>query len=169
MSVRTPHKFTPLAIIILAIIGVAVTEVSLQYSMIYWASSFVLFGLLFSFQAKVSDQPSNVVQHLLHWSGALIALALVFLFMRSGRLDASQAGSVALLVLALSVFTDGLRIHYRYAVVGVYLFLTTAIMAYVESYLWWFLLISIVVIVFEVIAIKRASLSDSSVTTTPLK
>lgn len=72
MSIRTLHNSAPLAIIILAIIGVAVTEVSLQYSMIYWASSFVLFGLLFSFQAKVSDQPSNVVQHLLHWSGALI-------------------------------------------------------------------------------------------------
>lgn len=166
MSVRTPHKFTPLAIIVLAIIGVAVTEVSVEYSMIYWTSAFVLFGILFCFQAKVGDRPSNTVQHLLHWLGALVALALVFLFLHSGRFEASQAGSIALLVLALSVFTDGLRIHYRYAVVGVYLFLTTAITAYVESYLWWFILISLVVIVLEIIAIKRASKDDEGSPTT---
>lgn len=151
------QKSSPFLILILSMAGVGLIEISVSWSFYYWFGAFLITGLLFVVQAKKSAQERETLQHVLHWIGALAALGLIFLFIRTERIDASQAGLMAVLLLGFSVFADGLRIHLRYMLVGIYLFVTAAIMAYIESYIWWFLLLSVALIALEVYWIRKSA------------
>lgn len=151
------QKTSPFLILILSMAGVGLTEISVSWSFYYWFGAFLVTGLLFVVQAKSSAQERATLQHVLHWMGALVALGLIFLFIRTESIDASQAGLMAVLLLGFSVFTDGLRIHLRYMLVGIYLFITVAIMAYIESYIWWFLLLSVALIALEIYWMRKSA------------
>jgi hypothetical protein len=160
-EIQVLQKTSPFLILILSMIGVGLIEVSVSWSLYYWFGAYLVTGLLFIVQDKVSAKEraggSATMQHVLHWVGAMAALGLVFLFIQTERVDASQAGLIAVLLLGFAVFTDGLRIHLRYMLVGIYLFITAAIMAYVESFIWWFLLLSIALIVFEIYWMRKSA------------
>jgi hypothetical protein len=151
------EKTSPFLILIVSMVGVGLTEISVSWSFYYWFGAFLVTGILFVVQAKTRNQESATSHHVLHWVGALVALGLIFLFIRTERIDASQAGLMAVLLLGLSVFTDGLRIHLRYMLVGIYLFVTAAIMAYIESYIWWFLLLSVALIALEIYWMRKSA------------
>ncbi|KZX78776.1 hypothetical protein A3715_07735 [Oleiphilus sp. HI0009] len=153
---QTRHWFSPILILVLSIIGVVITEVSVETSIYYWMGIFVFLAILFTFLALKSDGKVYVMHHAGHWIGGFTALVMVYLFMDAGRLDPSQGALVSFLILALTVFTDGLRLHYRYAVVGFYLFVAVGIIAFVEAFVWWFLVLSLVVIGLEVALIMQA-------------
>lgn len=153
-------KASPFLVLILSMIGVGLIEVSVSWSLYYWFGCYTAIGLLFIFHAKESNRESALLQHALHWLGSIGALAIVFLFIQTERLDASQAGLVAVLLLALAVFTDGLRIHSRFILVGIYLFITAGIMAYIEAFIWWFLLLSLAVIAFELYSMRKSASSS---------
>jgi len=153
---QTRHWFSPILILILSIVGVVVTEVSVEYSIYYWMVIFVFLAILFTVLALQSEGKVHIMHHAGHWIGGFTALVMVYLFMDAGRLDASQGALVSFLILALTVFTDGLRLHYRYAIVGFYLFFSVGIIAFVETFVWWFLVISILVIFVEISLIKQA-------------
>lgn len=151
------QKVSPLLILILSMTGVGLIEVSVSWSHYYWFGCYIAVGLLFIVQAKGSNQENAILHHVLHWLGSIGALGIVFLFIQTERLDASQGGLVAVLLLALAVFTDGLRIHPRYMLVGIYLFLTAGIMAYIEAFIWWFLLLSLALIALEIYWMRKLS------------
>lgn len=149
-------------ILILSMVGVGLTEVSLSWSFYYWFACYSAIGLLCIFQAKNSSKESATMHHLLHWLGSLAALTVVFLFIHTERIDASQAGLVAVLILGLAIFTDGLRISVRYMLVGIYLFVTAVIMAYIETFIWWFLLLSVALIALEIYWIRKSDKPSSA-------
>lgn len=151
------QKVSPLLILILSMTGVGLIEVSVSWSLYYWFGCYIAVGVLFVVLSKAGGQESATLHHILHWLGSIGALGIVFLFIQTERLDASQGGLVAVLLLALAVFTDGLRIHSRFALVGIYLFVTAAIMAYIEAFIWWFLLLSLVLIAYEIYLMRKAS------------
>lgn len=150
------QKVSPFLILILSMIGVGLIEVSVAWSLYYWFGCYTVVGLLFIFQAQENGKGSATMHHVLHWLGSIGALGVVFLFIHTERMDASQGGLVAVLVLALAVFTDGLRIHPRYMLVGFYLFLTAGIMAYIEAFIWWFLLLSLALIALEIYWMRKS-------------
>lgn len=156
---QTRHWFSPILILVLSIIGVVITEVSVENAIYYWMGVFVFLAILFAVLATQAEGPVNVMHHAGHWIGGFSALVMVFLFIEAGRLDASQGGLVSFLVLALTVFTDGLRLHYRYAIVGFYLFAAVAILAFVETFVWWFLLVSVILICVEISLIIQSKKS----------
>jgi hypothetical protein len=152
--------FSPSLVLVLSVIGVGITELSVQYSLYYWATVFVVICALFSYEGARNDKEngsSQISHHVMHWFGALVALSLVFLFVYTGAINQGQAGLFAVLLLAFATFSDGLRVGPRYVLVGVYLFITAGVMAYVEEFLWWFLLLSFLAIGFEVYWLRRAS------------
>lgn len=154
------QKVSPFLVLILSMTGVGLIEVSVSWSLYYWFGCYIAVGLLFIIQAKDGAQQNAILHHILHWLGSIGALGIVFLFIKTERLDASQAGLVAVLLLALAVFTDGLRIHSRFMLVGIYLFVTAAIMAYIEAFIWWFLLLSIALITYEIYWMRKPSRSS---------
>jgi ABC-type multidrug transport system fused ATPase/permease subunit len=160
-EIQVLQKTSPFLILILSMAGVGLTEISVSWSFYYWFGAYLATGILFIVQdkasAKESARESATMQHTLHWIGAMAALALVFLFIRTERVDASQAGLMAVLLLGFAVFTDGLRIHLRYMLVGIYLFITVAIMAYIETYIWWFLLLSVALIALEIYWMRKSA------------
>jgi len=154
-------KASPIVILVLSVIGVGLIEVSVEWSLYYWFGCFIVVAILFVMQANQSAVDNQVLRHIYHWLGSLMALGVVFLFTYTESLNPTQAGLVAVLLLGLAIFSDGLRIHIRYAMLGLYLFVTAAMMAYIESFIWWFMLLSIGLIVFEVYCARRAALSQS--------
>jgi hypothetical protein len=158
--------FSPFLVLVLSVIGVGVTELSVQYSLYYWGAVFIVVCGLFSYEGSRSDKAnggqSQVGLHVLHWVGALVALILVFWFVRTGSINQDQAGLIAVLLLAFATFSDGLRVGPRYVLVGVYLFAVAAVMAYVEEFLWWFLLLSFLAVGFEIYWLRRAAKSSEA-------
>jgi Sec-independent protein secretion pathway component TatC len=93
--------------------------------------------------------------HLVHGGGGGAALALVYLFIDAGRIEQSQVGLLSILLLALVTFTDSVRLGIRFSLVGVYLFIVAAIMSYIETFLWWMLLLSGIIVFFEVSLLRQ--------------
>jgi hypothetical protein len=153
---RNQYEVMPLVILLFSVIGVGLTEVSLAYSEIYWAVMFLIFGVIFAWVSyQKTQQISNALMHLVHWGGGVAALALVYLFIDAGRIEQSQVGLLSILLLALVTFTDSVRLGIRFSLVGVYLFIVAAIMSYIETFLWWMLLLSGIIVFFEVSLLRQ--------------
>jgi hypothetical protein len=75
-----------------------------------------------------------------------VAVQLVYLLLRSGRLDDENTGLIILLLLALATFFAGINLDWRLLIVGAILGTVLVGAAYLETYFWIFLLVAIAVI-----------------------
>ena len=129
----------------------------LQYSQYYWLSMFVVFGVVFSTASKINAQSStSVVSHVFHWLGAIVAVLIVYAYVHTGRITQEQAGLLMLLVLAMSTYMDGLRINYRFWLVGVFLALISVVIAFLEEYIWPILIVSILLLALSFYLLQRS-------------
>ena len=150
-------KILPLVLVFFSVIGVTVTHTMLQYSQYYWLFMFVVFGAVFSTASKISTQSStSVVSHIFHWLGAIVGVLIVYAYVHTGRITQEQAGLLMLLVLAMSTYMDGLRINYRFWLVGVFLALIAVVIAYLEEYIWPILIASISLLVLSFYLLQRS-------------
>jgi hypothetical protein len=111
-------------LVLLAAIGVGVTNFSPQYGYHYWLAMVPVFAFvnLLTSWTRVSAGGGNVGSILLaqglHWAGALAAIYVIFLLFDMNWLSDQEAGVMALLVLALSAFLAGVHTDWYFCVVG---------------------------------------------------
>jgi hypothetical protein len=131
-----------IALLLLAIGGMAVTDYSARSGLSYWLVVIPLFAAvsIFSGWRRASADGKNVgavlLSQLLHWGALVLAVYLIYLLERTGRLNREDAGLVALLSLSLTTVLAGIHFDRRLAVLGILLAIGTASAALVEEFFW---------------------------------
>jgi hypothetical protein len=128
--------------IVLALIGVAITMSKSEWAPRYWIALVPVYGLLCVATAwdrsrrDPSSRMPGVFRQVFHWLGIGVALWLGFFIRRSGEETVTALGDNALLLLALGCFLAGVHLEWLFAVVGMLLMLTMIIVVQAEQYIW---------------------------------
>ena len=129
-------------LVLLAAIGIAVTDFAPYRGFWYWVVMVPIFAAASLYTSWSHDRwkgaaGSTVLRtQLLHWLGGFVAVHLVFVLWRAGRMANEAAGLVALLTLALTTFLSGVYGDWRFCLVGLLLGAIVAGAAFVEEFAW---------------------------------
>jgi len=141
-----------IVLILLAIIGIGITDFSPAESHRYWFAMVPVFAgaclILEWSRARGKGQKWSTIlrTQLLLWLGLLLAVRLAYLLLHTGRLDNENTGLIILLLLALTTFFAGIHLGWRLFIVGIFLGLALIGATYLEEFVWIFLFIAIVVV-----------------------
>jgi len=72
----------------------------------------------------------------MHWATSLLVVGGAFLIHQSGRIAEEDAGLIILLILSLSTILDGLRVGWRFSLVGLFLGVAAVVSVYTPHFLW---------------------------------
>jgi len=139
-------------LILLSIIGIGITDFSPEDSHRYWFAMVPVFAgaclILEWSRARGKGQKWTTIvrTQLLLWLGLLLAVRLTYLLLQTGRLDNENTGLVILLLLALTTFFAGIHLGWRLFIVGIFLGVALIGAAYLEEFVWMFLILAIVVV-----------------------
>jgi len=139
-------------LILLSIIGIGITDFSPADSHRYWFAMVPVFAgacLILEWsraRGKGLKWTTIVRPQLLLWLGLLLAVRLAYLLLHTGRLDNENIGLIILLLLALTTFFAGIHLGWRLFIVGIFLGIALIGAAYLEEFVWIFLIIAIVVV-----------------------
>jgi len=146
------YEITLIVLILLSIIGIGITDFSPADSHRYWFAMVPVFAgaclILEWSRARGKGQKWTAIvgAQLLLWLGLLLAVRLVYLLLHTGRLDNENTGLIILLLLALTTFFAGIHLGWRLFIVGIFLGVALIGAAYLEEFVWIFLIIAIVVV-----------------------
>jgi hypothetical protein len=152
-----------ITLLALAIGGVAVADFSARSGLSYWLVVIPLFGAVSVYsgwrRARAGGENIAAVlfSQLLHWGALILAVYLIYLLERTGRLNREDAGLVALLSLSLTTVLAGIHFDWRLAVLGILLAIGTACAALVEEFFWILLIPAVVAGVVVVVWQRRKS------------
>ena len=138
-----------LLVLLLTMLGMAITDFSPYKSHLYWTLLIILFSITSigfgwfkpEYQGKVFKE--LIIRQLIHWGATLITVSGVYLLLNTGRLNYESAGLVIQLIIGLSLFLDGRNLGWRFSLVGVLIGVTAIIAAYFEEYIWVILIFSL--------------------------
>jgi len=142
-----------LALVLLAIGGIAVMDFKPDWGFWYWIAMAPIFGALGIFlewrsQMMASDpRPLHLRAQLLHWLVTMAGIALVF-FVESqiATLNRTDTGLMALLLLGISTVLIGIHAEWRLAIVGLLLLVTLAATVAAEQFFWVMLVPSVIAV-----------------------
>lgn len=133
-------------LIALSLLGIGIMDISPTgryfYGYFYWIAMILIFGaaaMIISFvQAK---RGKHIIQEIwqeqsLLWLGVLAALSGTLLLQEAGVLQSNNTSLVILLLLSLACYIDGIRIGWRFSLVGNFLGLTAVSIAYLDNFMW---------------------------------
>lgn len=130
------------AMLLLALIGVVLTDVNKSGAFRYWQWTAVLYALLalglswYERRSAEAFRPATLWHELLHWVGLNAAVYLISLYVSIGIVSRFEAALLVLTVLALAVYLAGLYIEISFCFVGVILGLFAALVAFFSEYLY---------------------------------
>ena len=137
-------------LLVLAIIGVGITDFSPADAHRYWLFMILICAAVALFAAVRQAQGEDTRAHLkrlrvqlLHWSACVAAVIITYALIHNGRLNNADAGLVILLLLSLTVFLDGAHVGRHFYLLGFLLGVATLVMAYFEEFIWIILIISV--------------------------
>jgi hypothetical protein len=139
-------------LLILSLVGIGITDYSPSDGYGYWLIMvvvFAVFGILIGWlQSKHRAEDFKLIlrEQSLHWSTSLLVVGGIFLIHQSGRIAEDDAGLIILLILSLATMLDGLRVGWRFSLVGLFLCISAIIAAYTQHFLWIELLIAIIIV-----------------------
>lgn len=154
------YEIIPIVLILLSIIGIGITDYSPAESRRYWLAMVPVFAgaclILEWSRARGRGQKWTTIvrNQLLLWFGLLLAVFLVYLLLQTGRLDNENTGLIILLLLALTTFFEGIHLGWGLFIVGIFLGLALIGAAYLEEFVWMFLIIALVVVAI-ILLLKR--------------
>lgn len=140
-------------LLILSLAGISITDYSPHDGFGYWIIMVFVFGLSAIFIAWLQSKHMEgefkeiVKDQCLHWTTSLLVVGGSFLLQKSGQLSAQSAGLVILLLLSLATMLDGLRIGWRFSLVGLFLGTSSVIGAFYEMFFWIDISIAVVIVI----------------------
>ena len=151
-----------ITLIVLATVGIAITNFSPFESFYFWVAMVPVFGLtsLYIGWTKARNRGEGISRilwvQLLHWIGLLAAIGLIYLlYSKTGRIDNNQLALLTLLSLALTTFLAGVHFEWRFMVVGVILGAAVGGAAVIEQLIWMIVIPIAVIIVLIIFWWKR--------------
>ena len=85
---------------------------------------FALFAITIAWlqsKHRITDFKKILREQSLHWFTSLLVVEGVFSLQRSEHLTPANAGLVIMMILAQSTILDGLRVGWRFSLVGIFL------------------------------------------------
>jgi hypothetical protein len=140
-------------LLILSLVGIGITDYSPADGYGYWlimVAVFAAFAILIGWlQSKHRTEDFKLIlrEQSLHWGTSLWVVGGVFLIHQPGRIADDDAGLVILLILSLSTMLDGLRVGWRFSMVGLFLWVSAIVAAYTEHFLWIQMLIAVLIVI----------------------
>jgi len=144
----TIDKVIYVTLILLALLGMAITNFSPADAHIYW----LIMTLIFALGAIVTGWQQAVDKHektrlvttqLFHWGSTFVAVMVVYAFLHSGQIQNETVSLMILLILSLATFLDGIHVGWQFSVLGILLAISTVIITYLDEYLWIIAIISL--------------------------
>lgn len=129
--------------ILLTLLGIAITDFSPPDAFMYWMVMIFVFGLIAMLvgwhkgKHDIEEAKQLFKIQSLHWLGSLTVVVCVLTFAQEGRMSLETASLVDLLILGLATFLDGVRIGWRFSLAGTYLIASSVTANYVENIMPW--------------------------------
>lgn len=145
-----PDGAIMILLVLLAILGIGITDYSPLSSHWYWLAMVVATGIACIVmewtraQEKGLSVKTIIKKEVLIWISVLVAVKLVYFLFNAGRLDSENTGLVILLILALATFLAGLRLGWRLCILGALLGGALILATYVEEFIWIVLMVLLV-------------------------
>ncbi|MGR9115434.1 MAG: hypothetical protein ACU85E_06685 [Gammaproteobacteria bacterium] len=139
-------------LLILSLTGIAITEYAPADGYGYWLIMVFVFALSAMFIAWLqSKQRAGEVKAILrdqslHWGTSMLIVGAAFLIQHSGRIDSTSAGIMISLILSLSTILDGIRVGWRFSMVGFYLGISAVFASFFQHSIWIEILIAATII-----------------------
>ena len=147
---RTLPKMMAIAMVLLAMVGAAVTLADAAWARTYWLALVPIFGVMCTIAAwdDARSLDRMVVRQILHWLSVGLAIILDFNFLQArGEQTAAATGLSSLLILALGCLLAGIHLDWLFAVVGLLLLLMVALVSIAQEYLAMIFLLGVLIIV----------------------
>jgi hypothetical protein len=136
-------------LIILSIIGIAVTSYSNKNVLKYWLVMVPIFAVVsiyygWVYENKSSRNISDIIKdQILQWIGLLVAVLLVLLLVNYGSINSNDAGYFIIILLSLATYISGVHYDRRLIILAVLLGLTAGVASVVEHFFWIMLVLAI--------------------------
>ena len=136
----------------LTLVGVWITDYSPVDGYGYWMIMVFVFALLAMTIAwqqsrhRITDFKKIIREQSLHWFTSLLVVEGVFSLQKSEHLTQEDAGLVIMMILAQSTILDGLRVGWRFSLVGIFLGVSAIIAANTHHFFWIELIIAILIV-----------------------
>ncbi len=147
--------------LILALLGLIVTDVSQDESWNYWrivVPIYALTSLVLSWyvrKKKGIPQGISIWQELLHWGSLLLAVYLVSVCVHIGLYGRFAAALQIVTLLALTTFIAGIYIDIAMIPIGILLGVFVSIAAFLEVYLYFIMIPVIIIALFIVLLMVK--------------
>jgi len=129
-------------LILLSLTGIVIADFSPEDGYTYWIIMVFFFAISAMIIAWLQANPKPgefryiVKDQSLHWLTTLLVVAGAFSLESSGQLPEESASLVVLLLLSLATMLDGLRIGWRFSLVGLFLGASSLIGAFFDYFIW---------------------------------
>jgi hypothetical protein len=156
-----PEETVLASLAVLSIGGMAIADFSARFGFWYWLAMVPIFvaASLFAGWARARRRGETALRILqkqvLHWATLPLAVYLVYLLEKTGRLNREDAGLVALLALAVTTALAGVHFDWRLGVLGALLGITAACAALVEEFFWLLLIPAVAAAAIAILWRKR--------------
>jgi hypothetical protein len=113
-----------IVMLVLAVVGVAITQVEHAGGKLYWLFLVVVYAGISVVRTwqKANRQGTSgfpmIRAQILHWLGALVAINIVLLFESGDVASRGAAADYSLLILALSCYLAGVHFNWSYSLLG---------------------------------------------------
>lgn len=151
-------------LILLSLGGIFINDFSPADGYGYWLIMVFVFALCaiiigwIQSKHRTDDIKNILSEQLMHWGASLLVVAGAFLVQKAD--GSPDKGLVILLILSLATILDGLRVGWRFSVVGLYIGTSAVIAAHTEHFFWIELLIALSIVLttifWEIWIVKRA-------------
>ena len=140
--------------LVIALVGMAVTQASLNGAWEYWIFAVVVFAGIGTFRdvkwARESHESvwKAVCKQLIHWSVLLLVMKALFWMERYNSITREAASFAAILLLALTSIHAGIHFHWTFAIVGVVLAVISVVLGVLQQsmLLAWLIVVPLVLI-----------------------
>ena len=142
-SCRSLHwkvEFVLLCLMLLiAIVGMAVTQASVNGAWEYWLFAVFVFAGIGTFRdfkwARLTKKPiwKSMIKQVIHWSVLLVVMKALFWMEQYNAISRESASLAAILLLAMTSIHAGLHFHWTFAIVGVVLAVMAVVLGVLEQ------------------------------------
>jgi hypothetical protein len=140
-------------LLVLSLVGVRITDFSPVDGYGYWMIMvfvFALFAIIIAWlqsKHRITDFKKILREQSIHWFTSLLMVEGVFSLQKSDHLSQADAGLVIMMILAQSTILDGLRVGWRFSLVGIFLGVSAIIAAHTQHFFWIGLIIAIFIVI----------------------
>lgn len=129
-----------LIMLVFAFIGLIVTDIWKDGAWNYWrymSPVYALMSLWLSWSRRGAghELAMTLWHELAHWLGLIGAVWLMTGFVKLGLIGRFEASMQVLVLLALTVFTNGIYTEHSFIIIGIALGLLAAVVAFINKYL----------------------------------